>query len=54
MTETVLKLEHVTKKIGQKKILSTISALTYIKEKYLVYSAQTVLVKQLLSALSLA
>lgn len=46
MTETVLKLEHVTKKIGQK-ILSTISALTYIKEKYLVYLAQTVLVRQL-------
>lgn len=41
MTETVLKLEHVTKK-SDKKILSTISALTYIKEKYLVYSAQTV------------
>lgn len=52
MTETVLKLEHVTK--NRTKILSTISALTYIKEKYLVYSAQTVLVKQLLSALSLA
>lgn len=46
MTETVLKLEHVTKK-SDKKILSTISALTYIKEKYLVYLAQTVLVRQL-------
>lgn len=47
MTETVLKLEHVTKKNRTKKILSTISALTYIKEKYLVYLAQTVLVRQL-------
>ncbi len=53
MTETVLKLEHVTKKIGQK-ILSMISALTYIKEKYLVYLVQMAQAKQLLSAQSLA